>query len=622
MELAKDIHLQINTDKIVGNVSPFLFGQFIENMYDCIDPGLHAQLLLSRGFEHPDANGDGVSDPWFPEGCGEYSLDKKHTVAPSYAQRLKNHEDHVNCGVAQDDLMLYENEEYEGSFWVYAEEHASVQVKIASHDQQEVFSAVYAVSPDKWVKHTFRFRSACSQKVKLSLSISQKAEIWLDQVSLMPCSAVCKVWPDVMRYIKDLHPTIIRFPGGCFADCYHWQDGIGNPDDRPARPNVHWGGIEDNGFGTDEFIAMCREIGCEPMICVNFGSGTPEEAANWVEYCNGPVHSKYGALRASNGNPEPYGVKYWDIGNEAFADWEIGHCNAVEYCERFEQFSQAMRKVDPEIKLIACGGDGNSSDQNWNITLSSKIGHLADYLGIHNYTPLTDKKFPDARTQYYAVAGAPCQYEKRMRETAQVIQSNAQNMRLAVTEWNCNYQDSTEQEQTLEAAICNAGMLNTFIRMGELLPIAMISDLVNGWPGGIIRSRYGKCYGTPTYHVMGMYAQVQPRKLVECRYSSPTYSAEAVGNLEKADQIPMVDIVACNTAENKLCLFIVNRNLEDEYTIHLPEEFFATSVSTITSDNFSDRNTWESEKITPKELTGAFKELDVCPCSVSKVYIS
>ena len=127
---------------------------------------------------------------------------------------------------------------------------------------------------------------------------------------------------------------------------------------------------------------------------------------------------------------------------------------------------------------------------------------------------------------------------------------------LAVTEWNCNYQDGTEQEQTMEAAICNAGMLNAFIRMGSAVHISMISDLINGWPGGIIRSRNGYCYGTPSYYVLAMYAQARPTSLLSCQYDSPDYAAAEVGNLKAFPHIPYLDVAACKTEDERICALL------------------------------------------------------------------
>lgn len=619
--LRKRIQLSLPRQGSETPISPLLFGHFIENMYDCIDPGLYAQVLTSRGFERPDGNNDGVSDPWYAVGEGEFGLDAGKSLAPSYSQKITSFADDSLCGIAQDGLFLHANQVYSGSVWLYSESAVTVCVSILGESGKVLCNETWESSPGQWAKKEFEFATHNEEKAKITLHLKSAGALWLDQVSVMPQSAECAVWPEVMARIRALHPGIIRFPGGCFADTYHWQDGVGAVDFRPARPNAHWGGTEENGFGTDEFISLCCELGCEPMICVNFGSGTAEEAAHWVEYCNGAPTSDYGALRAENGHPEPYNVKYWDVGNEVFADWEVGHCNVEDYCARFKAFAQAMRRADPAIKLIACAGDGNSDDPRWNEAVSDNLKDCCDFIGIHNYTPLTGKPCQDEEKSYYAVAGAPLVYFRRMKETAVLLSRRDSKIRLAVTEWNCNYQDGTNQEQTMESAVCNAGMLHAFFRMGEMLPIANISDLVNGWPGGIIRSANGKCYGTPTYHVLSMYAETQPVALLKCEYDSPCYDAAAVGNLPANDAVPMVDIALCKTKDGRLCLFAVNRSLRDYFELGLPEGYRAQSALILRGSSQNEANSFENERIIPHE-DKPDSLLCLPPCSVKRIYIS
>lgn len=617
--MANIIDVEINVNKDVTPISPLLFGHFIENMYDCIDPGLHAQVLKSRGFERPDKQGNGVSEPWLPVGEGQYSLDSDRVLAPSFSQRICSFPNLQSCGIKQENLPLFSGEAYEGSFWAYTEGSASLSLEIMTENGLQLFFGKYELKQNIWEKYSFHFTSEHSCLSKLVILVSENSEVWLDQTSLIPCSAKCKVWPEVFSYIKDLRPKIIRFPGGCFADCYHWESGVGDPDFRPSCINHHWGGMEENGFGTDEFIALCKELGCEPMICVNFGSAPPEEAANWVEYCNGPIDSFYGAMRARNGHPDPYNVTYWDIGNEAFADWEIGHCDADEYCERFRKFADAMRSIDPRIKLISCGGDGNSSSQEWNRILCKKIGDVANYLGIHNYTPLTHQRFPDINVQYCAVAGAPYQYERRMKETIQTIASFGSSMELAITEWNCNYQDGSNQEQTMEAAICNAGMLHAFFRLG--IPISNISDLINGWPGGIIRSAGGHCFGTPTYHMLNMYSHAEPISLLDCTYASPVYNIASVGNIQQQDSVPVIDIVACRMRNGQNGVFAVNRSLDESYALKLSAQRSASKAFTICAEPHNSYNTQSNEKIVPKENSVLDDLVKLPPCSITLIWL-
>lgn len=620
--LTKRIQLNLHREQRETPISPLLFGHFIENMYDCIDPGLYAQVLTSRGFEHPDKNNDGVSEPWYAVGEGEYALDTEKHLAPTYSQRITCSANCIPCGIAQDGLPLHAEQVYSGGVWLYSEYPMTVSAEIYTESGEELYYETWESVPGQWTKKEFEFAARKDEKAKITLLLRSAGTVWFDQASVMPKRAMCTVWPDIMARIRNLHPGIIRFPGGCFADTYHWQDGIGAVDFRPARPNAHWGGTEENGFGTDEFISLCRELECEPMICVNFGSGTPEEAAHWVEYCNGASATEYGALRAQNGHPEPYNVKYWDIGNEVFADWEVGHCNVEEYCARFKSFAQAMRRVDPTIKLVACAGDGNSDDRCWNEAVCTNLEDCCNYLGIHNYTPLTGKPCRDEEKRYYAVAGAPLVYFKRMKETSELLSHCNSKIKLAVTEWNCNYQDGTNQEQTMESAVCNAGMLHAFFRMGEALPIANISDLVNGWPGGIIRSAGGKCYGIPTYHVLSMYAAAQPTTLLKCEYESPLYNADALGNLPAHDGIPTVDIALCKTKDARLCLFAVNRSLEESFELAFSDNYRVNSALVLQGSSQNELNSYENEHIIPREK----KVVNDCPvlppCSVSCIYLS
>lgn len=603
-------------------ISPLLFGHFIENMYDCIDPGLHAQLLMSRGFECPDGNADGISEPWYAVGKGVYCMDSETCLAPSYSQRIIGSADAVPCGIAQAGLSLHAGETYIGSIWLYSESGQSVSLTIRGEEGAALYNVSWDSVPGQWIKKEYEFTAPKEESAEICVLLEGAGTLWLDQLSLMPKSAVCTIWPDVMARIRQLHPGIIRFPGGCFADTYHWQDGIGAVDRRPARPNEHWGGVEQNGFGTDEFISLCRELECEPMICVNFGSGTPEEAAHWVEYCNGAATTEYGALRAENGHIEPYNVKYWDIGNESFAEWEVGHCDAEEYCARFKAFAEAMRGVDPAIKLIACAGDGNSDDRRWDEAVCTNLEAQCDYLGIHNYTPLTGKPCEDEEGRYYAVSAAPHVYYKRMKGIVSLLERFESKIKLAVTEWNCNYQDGTNQEQTMESAVCNAGMLHTFFRLGEMLPIANISDLANGWPGGILRSAGGKCCGTPTFHVLSMYAAAHPIELLECEYTCPAYNAAAVGNLPAQENVPTVDIVLCKTAEQRLCLFAVNRSLEDAFTLSLPEAYKAQTSLVLKAVSPNAANSIAQEDIVPCEEEVRNNTPVLPPCSVSRIYLS
>jgi len=605
-------NIEIDAASIIAKVNPNIYGNFIEFIDDCINKGMWAELLLNRGFENEDSNNDGVSEPWYPTGMNDivkYSMDEYNSYNSRYSQKIEvvNHYGGYG-GIAQGNLRIFNNETYNGYVWVKSSnENMVVEVRIKDKSNKLYYTESFVPRKDIWARYDFKY-IACNdvEDGMLELAVHGEGSVWFDQASLMPVSAVDGIWAEVVKAARDLKPSIIRFPGGCFADCYHWMDGIGKRDERPARKNSHWKGIEENNFGTDEFIRFCRNIGSEPMICVNFGSGTPEEAANWVEYCNGSVDSQYGALRVLNGNPEPYNVRYWDIGNEIFAEWEAGHCTAEAFAERYMEFYKAMKAKDSSIIILACGGDGNDLSQEWNKTLLSKTKGKMDYITLHCYAPQIGKIAIDNETLYYGTVGAVKKYEKVINNTYEAIKNYApeENIKIAVTEWNTMFNNHSYREHTLEAAIFSAGMLNLFLRNNNIVDICNFSDLVNGWQGGCIRSDRGKVFFTPSYYALKLYSNSGAQYVLETRTDCETYDICKVGHVSNIQDVPYVDAVAC-LGEGEIIIFIVNRHLERSSLVSINVNGANIKgnvfVSEITSANPYDANTMEKEKVKIKD---------------------
>ena len=176
-----------------------------------------------------------------------------------------------------------------------------------------------------------------------SIVAATAANVVLDRVLLYPSDHVHGADRDVVRLLKEARLPLLRWPGGNFTSGYHWRDGIGPVDSRPTTLNPVWHGIfEPNLFGTDEFLTFCRDVGCEPMICVNAGNGTAAGAAAWVEYCNGGPETPMGKLRAANGHPEPYGVRIWEIGNEIYGHWHVGWTTPAGNVDRYGRFMDEL----------------------------------------------------------------------------------------------------------------------------------------------------------------------------------------------------------------------------------------------------------------------------------------
>lgn len=625
--------LKISAKNVLHTINPFIYGNFVEFIADCINPCLWAELLENRSFENADKNEDGVSDPWYPVGYNDtaiYSVDSTEHVFNGSSQKIEiiNHYGGFR-GVAQKNLLFNGGESYTGAVWLKAHEfNGYVQIRINSKGSKMDYSVEYTDIGQDWKKYEFRIKPEVDMTAAIEIRAYGEGTIWVDHMTLAPDSAIDGVWKNVLKATKDMKCGIMRFPGGCFADTYDWKDGVGIREQRPIVENKHWKGFEDYSFGTDEFIKFCRNTDCEPLICVNFGSGTPEMAAQWVEYCNGDESTEYGKMRIANGNTLPFNVKYWEIGNETFGDWEIGHCTVEEYADIYPAFYNAMKEKDPGIKIIACGGNGNEYSQEWNKVLLEKLKGRLDYISLHFYAPQQKLvKYANDKL-YYAVAGAPLKYERVINDTISSIKESCQengHVKIAVTEWNVMYVNNSYRERTMEAAIFNAGLLNTFVRTGSQVEIGTYSDLVNGWQGGCIVNSFDKVYLTPSYYVLKMYANSGSKYLLKTEIQSPTYDIEYVGHVTDLKNVPYIDCIACKTNEG-INVFVINRDKDREALIKLDitDSEIASEINVITiKGNSFDVNSLEKETVTMEESTVSDirNGLSVMPCSIQLLKI-
>lgn len=281
---------------------------------------------------------------------------------------------------------------------------------------------------------------------------------------------------DVLDAARDLRVPILRWPGGNFASAYHWRDGVGPRDDRPRRRELAWDTVEPNRFGTDEFLAYCAELGAEPYLCLNMGTGTLDEACAWVEYCNGADDTSWANLRRANGRDAPYGVRYWGLGNEMYGDWQIGQLSAEAYVEKARQWAKALRVLDPEIQLVSCGNNGWS---DWDRIVVDGLVSCVDFHSIHLYTGSGD---------YWTNVLAPHQAERALRtartllDRARYLQRIERPVHVAYDEWNVWFRERDnvlDERYTLADALALATYLNVFVRHCSVVRIANLAQLVN-----------------------------------------------------------------------------------------------------------------------------------------------
>jgi alpha-N-arabinofuranosidase len=571
--------IEIDASSVEGRISPHLYGQFLEFMFEGIKYGLHAELIRDRGFEDQPGPA-GLSRSWerYPDDRNDdygMSVGRDQDVAYPTTQPAEGttggHSLRVELrpgviarhGVFQARLPVRQGIDYRGYVWLKTKSFAGTVTLALEADTTggRIYGETHIADVDgDWAKYAFTLRpTANDPRARFAILFEGRGTVWLDQVSLMPADAVDGVRGDVFDNVKRLAPGFIRWPGGNVAQDYHWRWGVGPRDARPTWINLSWRNeLEPGDFGTDEFIRFARNVGAEPSITVNVeGRGaTVEEAAAWVEYCNGPTTSRYGAMRARDGHPEPYRVHYWEIGNEIWGDWVRGHSDADTYARNLTRYVAAMRAVDPSIEVIAVG----DNDMDWNRTVLQRAGERFEYLAIHHYYGRRDMQ-GDLKN----LLTRPLHYERFYAHIEALFREFAPDRRpkLAINEWGLDLPDS--QQYSVLSALYAAGLMNVFERHGDLIAMSAVSDLVNGWPGGLIQAGRDGVFVTPIYVVNRLYAS----HLGAERLNTRLESSGAAGDRDGNDAIAL-DAVASRSADGgRIYLKAVNTDLDRAVTVRI-----------------------------------------------------
>lgn len=390
---------------------------------------------------------------------------------------------------------------------------------------------------------------------------------------------------DTLKLIKDLKIPMIRYPGGNFASGYHWEDGIGPREKRPTRHDAAWQAEDSNQVGTDEFLAFCTLIKTEPYFVVNDGSGTPEEAARWVAYCNSPADSEQGRRRAANGHPEPYNVKYWGVGNEVWGPWQIGTTSAKEYSRRLKRFVYSMKAEDPSIKIIAVGNNPLDDDQNnpaalWNEVILEGNGDEIDFLSWHIYQPEQSgwKESYDPQSLHHAICAAPLDFDAIIQRVDRQIQASKGKGKVtqSIDEWNVWLppgENATSMHQvtyTMRDALYVAGILSVLLRNSQAVGIANLAQLVNVLP--LIQTNEKTAIPTAIYYPF-ILASNMGSDVLTAIVTSPTYKSEDLGeNVTSHESVPYLDVAASKSEEDIVSLFLINRHPENRMQVEIQNE--------------------------------------------------
>ncbi|MDE6388690.1 MAG: alpha-N-arabinofuranosidase [Lachnospiraceae bacterium] len=418
---------------------------------------------------------------------------------------------------------------------------------------------------------------------------------------------------DIIEAMKKIKVPVLRWPGGCFVSSYHWKDAVGA--ERKPLFDKAWRVEDPNTFGTDEYIKLCRKIGCEPYICTNAGTGTPEEMSDWVEYCNLDHEGQYAKQRIANGFEEPYDVKYWSIGNENYGYWEIGAKSADEWGRLVRESAKMMMHVDAGAQLSAAA----LSDIDWNVNLLKNCGQYLDWISIHQYWDMM------------AEVNAPASYEECMAFTKDIARSVDEvrgiltamkledKIKIAFDEWNLrswhhpnvhtirqgvNAEDYVEPRDknddnstyTMADAVFTACFLNAMNRNCDIVGMANFAPILN--TRGCIYSYDKGIVLRTTYHVFDLYVNYLGDTVIDlwAKDGIPAMNVHSKSGDEVS--VDTLDLLAAKWSDREgISLAAVNKHASESQSIALDYEadnaeitMYSVIGKSVDSYNDRDRN--------------------------------
>jgi alpha-N-arabinofuranosidase len=434
---------------------------------------------------------------------------------------------------------------------------------------------------------------------------------------------------DVAGEVRDLRVPITRYPGGNFVSGYNWLDGVGPKGQRPTVLERAWNSIETNQFGTNEFIDWCRLVGTEPLLGMNFGTGTAESAVAYAEYCNVERGTKWSDLRRSHGYGQPHNVRYWCLGNEMDGPWQIGQLQAREYGRKARDVARQMRVIDRGLQLIACGSSGTNMPQYlvWDREVLEECYDQVDGLSLHAYYGNTRTLTGDSTARYLAMN---LDMDRQIREVAAVcdyvqgLRRSSKRLWLSFDEWNVWYRarsgDAVDGRRTfaprlleevynLEDALLVGGFVNTLLRNADRVRVGCLAQLVNviaplvTSETGVLRQSIYYPYAWGLRYARG--------RVLDLRVESDTYPITGAGlqaDFARNDHVPFVDVVATHDTQNgQAAVLMLNRDLDAGRELVLEwNEVTPTRVlacETLTGSDLKAFNTFEQpRRVAPQPL--------------------
>lgn len=626
--------IQVNASQSAGAAIPrTVFGSFLEPIGNSTYNGLWAEILQNPSLEagmwsagnvgrmlHDDpelgrASALGLPLPWEP-----LDPNQGNRYEPRYGNAANSWRSLVIMGVPGEPtgirqkiyLPVHRTLEYKGSLYArHLSGPSGLTISIRPHDGGEALTSAHIdVASDSWTKYTFDLNLPEGKLHRLdpadfAVQVEGDERVEVDEFSLIPADALDGLDPDEVAMAKAMETPLVRF-GGNFTSGYHWRDGIGPRDKRVSMLNLAWGIPEYNTFGTDEFLHFCDLIGADPQVALNLGSGTPQEAADWVRYIDGHWHRHSGLT--------------WELGNELWGNWNTGWPTLDQLAERTLAYSKAIRAVDPNAVLIATGADPDNYTK-WNATQLTNPANTFNYLSTHFVVTNTDVRTPRASTDFITQAAfaLPIGLEEKLKEMQQQINSVpafADKAHIAFTEWLfIGNRPGTPSFRNMGGAVDAAGFFNMLMRNSSIVPISDMTGIMEF--AGIWKAR-SQVFAAPGYYAFRMYSTAHATRPVKVEAQAGSYSVKhGVGRIPDISNVPYLDVVAAlNDKEDTLTLFCVNRSLDTDIPADIKVAGFADAstaeIRTLRSASISDGNDEDDpERVAPEKTEGQVERGDL-----------
>lgn len=421
---------------------------------------------------------------------------------------------------------------------------------------------------------------------------------------------------DVVDALKKMKIPNLRWPGGCFADTYHWKDGIGPKEKRPTIVNTWWGGVtENNSFGTHDFLNMCELLGAEPYLSANVGSGTVQEVADWVQYTTFGGTSPMSKLRVENGREKPWNVRYWGVGNEA---WGCGgNMTPEHYVNIYRQYATFMTDWTNSGKIFRIASGAGSDDYNWTDVIMKGVPHnMLEGVALHHYSVIDWNKKGSAKDfseeQYFQIMLRALKMDELITRHATIMDKYdpAKKVAMVVDEWGGWYdvEPNTNpgflyQQNTIRDAVLAGVTLNIFHRHADRVRMANLAQTVNVLQA-VVLTNEEKMVLTPTYHVMEMYNVHQDATYLPLEFTSPSYTLGT-------EKLPAISASASRDEKGVTHISLVNIDAKNAQDISVEihgAKFTSVTGRVLAGEKLQDYNSFESpEKVKP----GIFKDASV-----------